>query len=232
VPTHPGRRIAQAGPAEAVKVKREALPLAAWNATWGTPEMADFFTRSDGYFPIAFDADDITTLAADLNRLNAWLGTLAGAERPEMIDDLSRIHQRWQALALAGQLVQSARLLTARLRDVGYLLEQRLEGRPLCFNQRPNREAEIMRNLFFNVYAERVQPYMASVQRARARLLPPLGELARRQKPAMGSAFEPFFESVLQEKPGTIWVALDAATRQHTEHWQALLDQCGMRPQA
>lgn len=218
--------------AEALVIKRRALPRAIWNATWGAPEMDRFFTRSEGYLPLEQDADTLATVVTDLDRLNAWLQSVAGTETPEMVDGLSDIHQRWQSLPVAGQLVQSARLLIARLGDVENLLAQRLQGRPLCFNQRPNREAEIMRNLFFNVYAREVQPYMALVQRTRAQLIPSLHELARLQEPVRGAAFEPFYHEVLAQDAESVWDELDQAVRTHTEHWQDLLDQCGMRPQA
>lgn len=218
--------------AEALKIKRKALPRAIWNATWGAPEMDRFFTRSEGYLPVEPNADTLATLVTDLERLNAWLQSVSGSEKSEMIERLSDIHQRWQSLPVAGQLVQSARLLIARLGDVERMLAQRLQGRPLCYDQRPNQEAEIMRNVFFNVYVKQVQPYLAQVQRTRAQLIPLLKELARLQKPVMGSAFEPFVHQVLEQGAGSIWSNLDRAVRSHTEHWQDLLDQCGMRPQA
>lgn len=222
----------QADLAAAARIKREALPLAVWNATWGAPEMAKFYTRSDGYLPLTPDPEKIATLAADLDRLNGWIRDLHGQTNPTMFEPLSEIHQRWQALPVAGQLIQSSRLLIARLNDVESLLSARLAGRPLCFNQRPNADAEIMRNLFFNVYAARVQPYMAEVQRVRARLLPLLQELALAQRPAMSPAFMPFMQALLEEGPGSLWGRLDQAVQDHTERWQELLDQCGMRPQA
>lgn len=218
--------------AAAVRIKRQALPLATWNATWGAPEIGQFFTRSDGYLPLEPDPDNLAILEADLERLIDWIENLPGNQSPAMFEGLSDVHQRWQALPLAGQLVQSSRLLIARLGDVEALLRQRLQGRPLCFEQRPNREAEIMRNLFFNVYAEEVQPYMAAVQRVRAALVPPLRSLAQVQRTAMPDGFEAFRIEVLGEGPDSLWGRLDRAVESHTRAWQNLLDQCGMRPQA
>ena len=217
---------------EALVVKRKALPLAIWNATWGAPEMAQFFSLSDGSLPLQPDTNRITAIERDLHRLNAWVRDSQETPEPEMPDNLSQIHQRWQAVALAGQLTQSARLLIARLGDVARLIDQRLEGRPLCIRQQPNRQAEIMRNVFFNVYVARVQAYMASVRRVRDQLRPALAELALLQADAISEAFEPFLETVLQDGPGSIWARLDDVTMRHTTRWQNLLEQCGMRPQA
>lgn len=218
--------------AQAIKTKREALPLAIWNATWGSAEMAGFFTRSQGALPLTPDANALATLTTDLNRLNAWVRQAEETDRPELFTGLSEIHQRWRGLPIAGQLVQSARLLIARLDAAERLLARKLQGRPVCFNQKPNRKAEIMRNVFLNIYAAQVQPYMAQVQRIKVQILPALRELFVLQAGVAPSAMAPFFAQVLEEAPGSLWHALDEGMRRHTERWQDLLDQCGMRPQA
>ncbi|QCF26389.1 DUF3080 domain-containing protein [Hydrocarboniclastica marina] len=218
--------------AQAVITKREALPRVIWNATWGTEEIADFFSRGHGYVPLDPDLDVLTTLATDLNRLNDWLRETARRDKPVLFPAINEIHQRWQGLPVGGRLVQSARLLTARLNDAEQLLGKRLEGRPLCLRKQPNRNAEIMRNVFFNIYVQQVQPYMAQVQRVKARIVPALRELAALQADAATPAMTAFFSEVLGSDKNSIWQALDEATRRHTERWQELLDQCGMRPQA
>ncbi|MFE8073110.1 DUF3080 domain-containing protein [Marinobacteraceae bacterium S3BR75-40.1] len=218
---------------QAIAAKRQSLPITFWNATWGSEEMARFFSRSNGPLPLAPDGALVANLQSDLNRLLNHHKRLNRSTLPTSVVGIADTYQRWQARSYAGQLIQSARRLTARLNDAATVIEQRMKRRPLCFQGRSNHKAEIMRNVFFKVYAKRVQPYMATVQRVRQNLVPLLAQLAEVQTTVMPEAFEPLYRQVLkQDVAGSLWQQLDAATQRHTRQWQALLEQCGMRPQA
>lgn len=217
---------------EAIASKRESLPIAIWNATWGVEEVETLFTLAKGEYPVEAK-DPLSDLARDARQLNKAVATLL---EPSLDVDLGfwgKVHQRWQAEYLAGQLINSARLVTTRLGDATRLIRQRLEGRPLCLNGKPNSQSDIVQGMFFSIYIGKIQPYLADVRRARTDLIEPLSELALMQAGAMPEQFEGWYQSVLAlEGNKSVWASLDKAVETHTKGWQALLEQCGLRPGA
>jgi hypothetical protein len=217
--------------AEAVASKRASLPLAVWNATWGTAEVETLFTLSKGDYPVAAEGNPVADLGREARQLDAAVARLLAGDLSVSLDFLDLVLQRWQADYRAGQLLQSASRLVARLDDATALVRQRLEGRPLCLNGRPNPKADIARSLFFKIYIGRVQPYLSDVIRARDALIWPLARLAERQADTMPETFRPWYRRYLSSTAAdSLWRALDRAIGDHTQAWQRLLEQCGMRP--
>lgn len=218
---------------EAVESKLGSLPIAIWNATWGVEEVENLFTLAKGYYPVAPPGNPVADLAIDLDRLNATVSRLLSGDLSVSLEFAGDVHQRWQAEYRAGQLINSALLLTARLQDGTAILKQRIDGRPLCLNGKPNNQSDILQNMFFSVYIAKVQPYMSSVAQARAALIVPLDQLAQMQSGIMPERFrEWYLRHLSQSSRSSLWRQLDLAMKNHTEAWQALLEQCGMRPGA
>lgn len=218
---------------DAIDSKRESLPVAVWNATWAAEEIETLFTLSKGYFPVAAEANPVSDLSADMGRLNNTVDELLAGQVEHSLDYVGEVHQRWQAEHRAGQLLNSANLLITRLDDASTILQTRLDGRPLCFDGKPNNQSDIVRNMFFSVYIDRIQPYMSDVSRAREALIRPLSEMAQAQNEVMPEAFREWSSRHLtSDEDAGIWRELDRAMAEHTEHWQALLEQCGLRPGA
>ncbi len=218
---------------EAIDSKRESLPIAVWNATWGVEEVETLFTLAKGYYPVAPEGNPVADLARDAERMNEAISSLLAGQLEVSLEFAGGVHQRWQAEYRAGQLINSAGLLTTRLDDATALLQQRIEGRPLCLDGKPNNQSDIVQSMFFSVYIEKIQPYMSAVRRARVALMDPLETLASQQRGVMPPAFAAWYEEVLaQDAEGGVWQQLDRAMARHTQSWQALLEQCGMRPGA
>jgi len=218
---------------EAVASKKETLPIVLWNATWGVGEMESLFTLAKGHYPVAANGNPVSDLAIDTNRLNRLTGQLLNGDLSPSLDSVGAVQQRWQAEHRAGQLINSARLLVARLNDASALLEQRVEGRPLCLGGKSNNQSDIVQNMFFSVYIDKIQPYMSNIMRARNQLIEPLSDLAAMQKAVMPAAFAEWYRYHLDEEAeGTLWFRLDQAMARHTRLWQTLLEQCGLRPGA
>ncbi|MBE0485259.1 DUF3080 domain-containing protein [Marinobacter sp.] len=215
----------------AIESKRASLPIAVWNATWGVEEVERLLTLSKGFYPVASESDVVSDLTRDLGQMNQAVSALAAQQLDVSLDDLGRIHQRWQAEFRAGQIINSARLLIASLNAGSDMIKTRLDERPLCLNSRPNNQSDIVRNFFFNIYIGEVQPYMSDVSRARDSLIVALAELADQQREVMPESFEHWYQRHLSDQSDiSIWRQLDQAMMQHTRHWQELLGQCGMRP--
>lgn len=218
---------------QAIKTKREALPLSVWNATWGAGEIERLVTLTKGFYPVAAGADATSDLMRDLSQLNRIVRALNDRHLDVSLDDLGAIHQRWQAEFKAGQLINSARLLIETLNAGTRTLQGRLGDRPLCLNGKPNNQSDIVRNFFFSIYIEKIQPYMSQVSRARDDLIVGLQQLAALQRPVMPASFEEWYQRYLsQQAEGSLWRDLDQAMARHTRHWQQLLGQCGLRPRA
>lgn len=215
----------------AIASKRQTLPLAVWNATWGTEEIEKLFTLSKGYYPVMAEQNPVTDLALDLDQLNEMVKALNDQQLTVSLSDLGQIHQRWQAQFLAGQVINSARLLIATLNSGTDTLKVRLDARPLCLNGQPNNQSSIVQSFFFKVYIGEVQPYMSGVSRARDSLIGGFARLAEQQQPAMTDKFRSWYSRHLSEdSDDSLWRQLDQAMMRHTRHWQDLLAQCGLRP--
>jgi hypothetical protein len=215
--------------AKAVSSKRESLPVAIWNATWGVEEIEGLFTRTEGLYPLDRSRGD-ANLATDLLALNAMLEPLWQGNTDVSLEELGAIHQQWQSHQAAGQLILAARMLITRLNDANDVIESRLDRRPLCLDGKPNNQSDIVQGMFFSVFIERVQPYLAQVRRARDNIIRPLTRLAERQKDVMPAAFEQWHEHYLRLEGDSLWVQLDASQQRHIELWQRQLEQCGLRP--
>lgn len=218
---------------DAIASKRESLPVAIWNATWATEEIEALFTLSKGYYPVSPEGNPVSDLSLDLDRLNNTLAALLAGQLDHSLDYVGEVHQRWQAEHRAGQLLNSASLLIARLDDATAVIRTRLGKRPLCFDGKPNNQSDIVRNMFFSVYIDRIQPYMSDVRRGQDALILPLQQMAEAQSGVMPETFRGWAQRHLrQDGDASIWQELDRAMAEHTESWQSLLGQCGLRPGA
>ncbi|MBC7192453.1 DUF3080 domain-containing protein [Marinobacter sp.] len=215
----------------AIASKRDSLPLAVWNATWGTREIEQLFTLTKGYYPVAAEGNPVSDLVLDLEHLNVVVEKLLRGDLSADLQGLGAIHQRWQAEYRAGQIINSARLLIAALDAGTEIIAGRLSDRPLCLNGKPNNQSSIVRNFFFNIYIGRVQPWMSDVSRARDSLIAGFARLGELQEDVMDNGFRGWYQRHLSaDAPGSLWRQLDEAIQRHTEHWQELLGQCGLRP--
>ncbi len=217
---------------EAIVHKKKHLPLVLWNATWAVEEVETLFTLAKGEYPVEASGNPVSDLSVDAQQLVQTAQALLQGQLNQDLEYLGGVHQRWQAEYRAGQLINSARMLIARLEDASSLIQKRIDGRPLCLDGKPNNQSDIVQGMFFSVYIEKVQPYMASVQRGRDQLIQPLKKLAVIQREVMPDTFEDWYQYHLDESPGSLWGQLDAAMTEHTKLWQTLLEQCGLRPQA
>ncbi|MGL1832793.1 DUF3080 family protein [Rhodocyclaceae bacterium SMB388] len=216
---------------EVIAIKREILGDIAWNAVWGSREIEAVFTRSRGAMPVRRDPNAVSQAASDLQFLDATLQRALAGELNVDVDGLDPVYQRWHRQPVAGQLIQSAILLTTRLEDASSLLEARLGETPLCEKPIRTRRADTMHSMFLSVFAGEVQPYLSEVQQARFALIPTIESLAALGGEMRSASFDAYAKEVLSQQGETgLWHGFDRAVARHTKAWQALLEQCGMRP--
>lgn len=124
-----------------------------------------------------------------------------------------------------GRWLASQYLLTATLNEVAALLEQRLQQRPLCPAGRPTPQAQILNNVFYKIYAGRVQPYLSLTDRLGKRLLPRIRRMAALPTDGPPAAFRQWLAQVEQAQQ-----QFKVANQRHVQAWQAVLRQCGLMP--
>jgi hypothetical protein len=230
---------------QAISSKRENLPIALWNATWGVEEVENLFTTSKGFYPVIAE-NPLSDLAREAAQLERAARSLLSGELEQNLDFAGAVQQRWQAEYHAGQLINSALLVAARLNDGTAVIKRRLAQRPLCLNGNPNNQSTIVQGMFFSIYIGKVQPYLADLRRGRIELLEPLAQLAQIQTAVMPQSFQRWQALALPADAGVasvnagnagvenanVWDNLDKAVADHTRGWQKLLEQCGLRPGA
>ncbi|MCX4186948.1 DUF3080 family protein [Methylophaga sp. OBS4] len=218
---------------EAIQYKKQILPATIWNAIWSGDEIANLLSLSKGYFPLEGGTESVSVLATDLQKTQETVDTLLNGVWEQDLTYLSKVQQGWAFSSHAGQLVNSARLITARLNDASRLMKQRLDERPLCYGGKPNNQARQLESMFSSVYIGRVQPYVSDASRASKQIFGLLESMAEQQKNIMPASFKDYYRTVLSDEAvSSVWYQFDRALKQHTELWQTLLEQCGMRPEA
>lgn len=218
---------------QATVQKKRTLTQYFWNAVWADEPMAELMSQSSGFYQQGETHISPATLRADLNHARVVLQDLTTGSLASGLEKMGEIQQRWVFDHSGGQLINSARLLITRLNDATALLEQKINGKPLCYQGKPNPRAERVKGVFFSVYIGRVQPYISEVSRDSEQIFSGLSALAELQHKDMPESFQSYYRQVIDIKNKTsLWQELDLAIKRHTESWQNLLRQCGMQPMA
>ncbi|HCO00088.1 MAG TPA: DUF3080 domain-containing protein, partial [Methylophaga sp.] len=217
--------------AQVIEIKKQYLPRVIWNATWGTDEIAQLMSLSSGLYDPEQSQYEISSYSQDIVYVNKRVQRLLQGQYEQDLEYMGEIQQRWQYGSRAGQLQNSARLLISRLDDGTQILKQRIEQKPLCVQGRLNTQAKILESMFFKVYIEKVQPYMSAVNSGADQLFQPLARLAQMQKEVMPQTFNAYYQQTLNvDNKQNIWTLYQQRIKEHTEAWQDLLEQCGLRP--
>lgn len=202
-----------------------------WNASFATPEMADFMRRSQGFYPLTSSPQSLTTLVGQLRAFEQFVQAVKAddwQQRPSMLADLQ---QNWQQQATAGQLIRSAEAIISKLNQGTAMLRTRVDARPMCFQKKLNPQAERLHGVFLSVYIAEVQPYLSSVSRASNVLFHSLADVNREFESVMPKSFTSYAATIYaMQGPTSLWQRLDDSIEAHTQAWQDLLSQCGLRP--
>lgn len=217
---------------EAITHKIETLPIAVWNATWGVEEIERLFTLSQGYYPGSGDDKALAELSSGVTRVNQTVRGLLDGNTSEPLDYVGGVHQLWQAEHRAGQLLNSARLMTVRLGDATALLAKRVEGAPLCSGAESEELPGELAEIYTDGYGDGIEGYLDRIERAKEALIKPLDTLAAQQSETMPSAFREWYRHYLDTgNADSVWVQLDRAISAHKQRWRQLLTQCEASPQ-
>lgn len=217
---------------QAIEQKQQRLSLTSWNAIWAGEAMAELLSLSKGHFIIEDETSlELGQLVAGLTLTRDTIKQLLKTKQNVDLEPLGKVQQQWTFGHQAGQLLNSAKLLTSSLDEATALIEKRLQSKPLCYLAKPNQQAKRVEGVFFQVYIARIQPYISAVSRAGKQVFGLLDDLATLQSHAMPDSFKQYYRQIIDRSNKTgIWRQFEQAINGHTKSWQALLKQCGMQP--
>lgn len=207
--------------------KQQQLPLLLWNATFASEEFAHLFSLSANYLSTEKPVQKPTALyeaLASIKRMVVEDKSLGELNQSDFENALAVLASR----KYLGEVRRSMVLLKEALAHADTLLQQRVEQKPLCRNNAPNAQFEIVNNVFRKFYIGEVQPYIASVYQQSQAGLKHLDTLTKVQ--TTPEHYEKFWASVYTGN-NSEWQQLQQAIELHTKNWQALLKQCGSLPQ-
>jgi len=211
-----------------ITLKVQQLPAHIWNAVWVSEGITGLMTRSKGYLPILREESGVDSASQSLHEMLALSAELREGNYATDLGSLGKIQQQWHYGHQIGQLLNSMSLLTEHLTSATAMLKHRIDEQPICYKKQASRQATVMNQFFMNIYIGKVQPYIAIVSQAADQLLPLINRLAE----GGGTAnFRQYVNSTLSmDSKDSLYKRYVYAVKQHTQAWQALLDQCGMRP--
>lgn len=210
--------------------KRQQLPAEIWQASWASTEMANLFSHTAKPIDIDKSLASSRQLAEDFVYLEQTTDRLLSASSETTLNYWGVIHQRWQYQDDVGALVKATQQLTQMLNMGSALLEQRIDQPPLCYQAKPTPRAKQLESMFFKVYIGHVQPYIARVSQHRDALLPAVRQFASQHADMAPPAVKNYWQQYLLNDPNSIWPAFDLAVKNHTQSWQDILEQCGLKP--
>lgn len=213
------------------QIKRQGFASLLLNAIYNTDEMEQHFSL--GQLPLTpGDQGYLSPIVGTLERFSlvTQLVEEPNWETPLFADALESDYETLYRTDFGARWISSMALLTQTLNRASAGIEKRLEGRPICFNGKQNSRSEILWNVFMKFYVGELQPYIAQVEREgkewsrlHRAIIEPLSEIPQVRRVAL------YFQ-LTEESP--LWGPYLRARQRHTEAWQTLLEQCGLRPGA
>lgn len=206
--------------------KIDNLPKQIWNSVYTSAEIEQHFSLGSPPLPPS-DTSQVAPLQLTLDRFSliAGLNQKTDWQAPEFVSSLERDYETLYRSEFGSQWLTSMVYLTQTLDQTAQAIEQRLEGRPICFNQQQNRKSEILWNVFVKFYVNSLQPYLAGVERDGRIWSSFHMEMVKQLKLTEQAWIETYFADT-----GALWEPYLLARKRHTNAWQSLLEQCGLRP--
>ena len=207
---------------EAISHKKTYAKQLFWNAIFADEDVRKLFsTASMTLKPEQLDHKPSELIGA-LEYLHHWL------TQPAL--DTEKLEYTFQTLARGkyiGALRLTMNLAVQRLASADALINQRLAGKPLCFDKKPNPQFEIVNTVFQRFYISETQYLVAKLHQQANELLPLIDQIQNDLTPT--EAFHKYWQSIYSGEHSE-WRRFNRAIKTHTAHWQKLLDQCGRLP--
>ncbi|NRP94192.1 hypothetical protein XMG59_000275 [Marinobacterium sp. xm-g-59] len=208
------------------QIKSDNWPKQIWNSLYSSPEMEQHFSL--GAAPLLPDADYSTSeLMLTMQRFAEIAETQNNTDwqTPSFANELERDYETLYRSNFGSEWLASMALLTQVLEQTSEAINQRLNDRPICFNQRQNQKSEILWNVFMKFYVNSLQPYIAQVERTGRQW----SNLHQAIIASLNLPQSRWLDTYTHPE-GEVWSRYLKARENHTQSWQNILDQCGLRP--
>ncbi len=214
------------------QIKANNLPAVLWNAFYTGQEIEQSLALNQAPIPLEQSEQSYQHALSALAVFNDL--TLIATLNPEALRpiDTHILEKHYESLYIAPlgvPLLKSLLLLEANLNNVAQIIESRLERRPLCFKGMRTPKADILKNVFTQQYALKLQPYLSKVDRLASRWYH-LHQSTTDHLPVPSEVAD-YVTQVFQRNAETsIWNRYIRARDRHTQAWQHILNQCNLMP--
>lgn len=213
---------------EFVKIKQVGFAPLVFNAIYNTEEMERHFSFASepllpdqtGYLAPLVPPLERLVEVAQLSQQRRW-------QTPTFAEDLESSFEALYRADFGARWISSMALLTQTLEQTSAAIEQRLAGRPICFNGRQNNQSAILWTVFMKFYVGELQPYIAQVEREGRQWSALHQHVLANLQGVPSDKIRAFFDT---DSRAPIWGRYLRARDRHTKAWQKQLEQCGLRP--
>ncbi|MCZ2721145.1 DUF3080 family protein [Marinomonas sp. 15G1-11] len=200
-------------------VKQKELTRAFANSLWAGEESEAFFSLSNGIISMSPHESSFLPLQSAfsyLQRVQTNLNTIPQLSSAELEGHFQTIYQS----EYAGRLLQTLRLISSNLNQISNALQmieanEAFCGKPILF----------LKQQFKRHYIEKLQPYMARINRVAFNVLPVLNALREQTQP-LSSDFNRFLQQWSMIGDGSVWGGYQMASKRHALEWNRLFNQC------
>lgn len=199
------------------RVKRQQLPKVWANMMQSVRENRLAFSKSTELLSVEREDDDSAGVTA-----LAYLVSLSKSTDVSL-DELNRQLKILDASRLPAKLWRTQNLLAARLNDLTTALKVTLPN-VSCENGRASEQAEILRNVFYLFFIEKIQPVGSRLNHLHYQLTPVLEQL--QASPSIQPAFKQYIEARNSE-----FHIYQSSMSEHVKLWQTFLGRCNLSPQ-
>ena len=208
-----------------VTEKRSQLHGVFWNAINASEEFEYYLRFASEPLPVQDQPLEDRLGAQALQQL-AIVGQSLPAQLPPSRPDLDANFLALYQSDRSSQLIHSLSRLTHTLEQATAMLGNPAAAR-LCPMGQPTSQSRILLNVFVLFYAGEIQPQMAQVQRLGRPWAESIMQLS--SVPEIPSATADYL-AVLAAGENSLWTHYQRQITAHSEAWQRVLGNCGMRP--
>lgn len=211
--------------------KRAYLPATLWNGLYSGAEIQQSLAANQPPLPLTVTLSDYSDVLASERQLTRLAKLSQTAPEKLTVADVRNLEAQLAIIyhkPLGTPLLNTLRTLEATLRQVSQMIEQRLDRRPVCFNQTPTARAEHIKAVFLRYYITTLQPHLAQVDNLAQQWL--TLQQRRLDYLPVPVAFQHYAASVLSRQSTSMWQRYQQARNRHTRAWQQLFNQCQMMP--
>lgn len=204
-------------------VKALELPSAFSNMLWAGEETTTYFSLANGYLPVSPDTSQYQQLIGALQHLSSIEEDLMDVPKvtSEQIEaDMKAVYES----EYLGKWLYSVAHISGYLNAVAQNVEQVSVSESVC-----GAPIRFLRQQFESHYVERLQPYMARINRVAYQVIP-LNEQLIQGSPLDNPIWRAFKRQFSMTDSEGAWQQYLAASRRHGQAWSQLFSLCQNAP--